>query len=213
MSNLNTELQRNIVNKGLFSLVFDIWISSSQNGYLGIILSYIDSDFNLIYKLISFEELLEAYTSLNIYTEFIDTLNSYRELTNNIISITRDNASNNNTFISIFKKNTTNKSLYDIRCSAHILNLVIQDILQDYILNKKAENDINSYSNSIITSNNTTTDNTNNNNIDSNITITAKIRKIATLIKYTQENKKLFLEGIISLNYNITRIPLDNVTR
>ena len=125
LSNLNTKLQRNVVNKGLFSLVFDIWTSSSQNSYLGIILSYIDSDFNLIYKLISFEELLEAYTSLNIYTEFIDTLNSYRELTNNIISITRDNASNNNTFISIFKKNTTNKSLYNIRCLAYILNLVV----------------------------------------------------------------------------------------
>ena len=88
-------------------------------------------------------------------------------------------------------------------------------------MNKKAENDINSYSNSILV-NNTITDNiSNNNNIDSNIIITTKLRKLATLIKYTQENKKLFLEGInkyknegiIPLNYNITRIPLDNATR
>jgi len=217
LSNLNTELQRNILNKGLFSLTFDIWTSSSQKSYLGIILSYIDNDFNLIYKLIGFEELLEVHSGLNIYTEFINIINSYQELSNNIISITRDNASNNNTFISIFKRNTTNKAVYDIRCSAHILNLVVQDILQDYLLNKKAENDINSYSDSII--NNTA--NTINPDTNSNITITAKLRKLATHIKYTQENKKLFLEGInkyknegiIPLNYNITRIPLDNLTR
>jgi len=47
------------------------------------------------------------------------------ELSDNIFNITRDNASNNNSFISIFKKNTNNKALFDIKCAAHIINLVV----------------------------------------------------------------------------------------
>ncbi|KAI8622836.1 hypothetical protein F5Y19DRAFT_468980 [Xylariaceae sp. FL1651] len=51
--------------------------------------------------------------------------------------------------------------------------------------------------------------------------ITFKLRKLITSIKYTQENRKLFKEGIekykregfILLNYNKTIIPLDNKTR
>jgi hypothetical protein len=65
------------------------------------------------------------------------------------------------------------------------------------------------------------TDNIINPNINLNTIITAKLRKLAILIKYTQKNKKLFLkginkyknEGIIPLSYNITRIPLNNITR
>ena len=144
------------------------------------------------------------------YTEFNKILNSITGLNvNNIISITRDNASNNNSFINIYK----NKAIiYDIRCTAHILNLIIQDILQDYILNVTAEKAIIEF-----------TDNINNNTIinTTSDSIITKIRKLATLVKYTQENRKLFIEdidkykkeGIIPSNYNINRIPLDNSTR
>ncbi|KAH8892228.1 hypothetical protein GQ53DRAFT_619355, partial [Thozetella sp. PMI_491] len=51
--------------------------------------------------------------------------------------------------------------------------------------------------------------------------LTNKIRRIATLIKYTQENQQLFneaynkykKEGKIPATYNIKQIPLDNTTR
>ena len=88
------------------------------------------------------------------------------------------------------------------------MNIIVQDILSDYILHSQ-----NGY---II-------DDSENNSNDSNnkISTITKVRKIATLIKYTTENRKLLLEGVdkykkeglIPFNYNKTRIPLDNATR
>ena len=104
---------------------------------------------------------------------------------------------------------TKNDTINDIRYSAHILNIIIQDILTNSILHSKT--------NYIIDNNDS-----NNSNINiKDLSITTKIRKLITLIKYTTENKKLLLEGIekykkeglIPSNYKKNRIPLDNATR
>ena len=50
---INNEFDLNMKTYGSFSLTFDIWTSNIQIVYLGIIVSYIDSDFKLNYKLIS----------------------------------------------------------------------------------------------------------------------------------------------------------------
>src|SRR5262249_57248483 len=120
---------------GTFSLIFDIWTSNNLNSFFGIILSYINTDFKLRYKLIGFHNLTENHTGLYLYNEFINILNEYQCLNvittnSNILSITRDNASNNNKFIK--KLRDKNKAFTDIRCIAHILNLVVQDILSNY---------------------------------------------------------------------------------
>jgi hypothetical protein len=108
----------------------------------------------------------------------------------NILSFTRDNATNNDKFLStILLKNPTIKPIYDIRCISHILNIVVRDILKEYLLQLAAEIELSNYTNTI------TNINTINNNII-NKGITNKCRRIATLIKYTFENKTLFLEGI-----------------
>jgi hypothetical protein len=211
--NLLNDLRLNIESNGTFSLIFDLWTSNNQNAYFGIILAYINTDFKLKYKLIGFEYLTESHTAEYIYVEFLRILTNYKFLniisTSNtsILSITRDNASNNNKFISTLQ--AKNDTINDIRCSAHILNIIVQDILTDYILHSKTD---------YIIENN----DSNESNINiKDIFITTKIRKLATLIKYTIENKKLLIEGIekykkeglIPSNYKKTRIPLDNVTR
>ncbi len=73
--------------------------------YLGIILIYIDNDYKLNYKFIGFYELTESHTGIYIYNTFIDILNEYSDLKfKNLLNITRDNASNNDTFIETMKK-------------------------------------------------------------------------------------------------------------
>ena len=55
----------------------------------------------------------------------------------NILSIIQDNASNNTTFIdTIIKNNSSIKPvlLYNIYYTAYILNLVVKDILKEYLL-------------------------------------------------------------------------------
>ena len=77
---INNDLRQNIIFNGTFSLVFDIWTLNSQTAYIGIIISYINSDFKLIYKLISFEELKERYTGIYIYYKFRNILKDYPAL-------------------------------------------------------------------------------------------------------------------------------------
>jgi hypothetical protein len=60
-----------------------------------------------------------------------------------VTSLIRDNASNNNTFIEDFKDNYSHLSYNDfnkdIRCLAHIINLVAQDILKDYLASEATD--------------------------------------------------------------------------
>ncbi len=168
------------------------------------------------YRFIGFHELTESHTGIYIYNTFINILNEYFNLKfNNILSIIRDNASNNDIFIKTIKKQK--KTFYDIRCTAHIINLVVQTILRDYILNTKSKKNIIEYINEFI--------NNEDNDIyifDNNLdNIIIKLRKLINLIKYIQENRKLLFEGIekykregvISSDYNVIHIPLDNTTR
>jgi hypothetical protein len=202
------QIQQNIKNDGSFSLTFDIWTSNSQTAFMGIILTFIDIDFKLQYKLIGFNELTESHTGLYIFEEFTKLLNEYN--IKNILTITRDNASNNDKFIDLFK--AKNKTLYDIRCAAHIINIITQTILKDYILNNQTEKAISEYTDRL---------NENTNENENNDIVTTKLRKLVVLIKYNLENRKLLIEGIekykkegiIPSNYNTTRIPLDNATR
>jgi hypothetical protein len=196
-STFNTELQKNIDKNGRFSITFDLWTSNvNQIQIFGIIIIFIDEYFKLNYKLIGFDELNEIHTGKYIYTEFSNIINDFPAIKNNILSFTRDNASNNDKFIEYYKTNT-NSNIYDIRCVSHILNLVVNDILREYLLKTK------------------------NNTTNTNLNITSKIRRISTILKYNTEPKKLFYEGIqkykndgiIPSNYNITLIPLDNSTR
>ena len=67
----------------------------------------------------------------------------------NFFSITRDNASNNNTFLAYFKAQYQQalRSSFDndIRCASHILNIVVQDILSDYTANSTTDEFISQY--------------------------------------------------------------------
>jgi hypothetical protein len=52
---------------------------------MGVIIFYINSDFNLIYKLIGFKDLNTTYTGLNMFDSFLDILADYRSINLNTI--------------------------------------------------------------------------------------------------------------------------------
>jgi hypothetical protein len=65
---LDSEIAENIKSLGSFSLTFDIWTASNQDNFLGLVLIYINSDFELIYKLIG--KLFISFIYLFIYLIF-----------------------------------------------------------------------------------------------------------------------------------------------
>ena len=79
------------------------------------------------------ENLHKKHSGENLTNSLISVLKRFN-IENSIFSITRDNASNNDTLIQVYKKySDDNNGLFhsDIRCLAHILNLVVQDILKE----------------------------------------------------------------------------------
>lgn len=66
-------------------------------------------------------------------------------------SFTRDNASNNNTFIEAFTNKYQDKTKQDfhgnIRCFAHINNIAVQTILKAFLSNSEIEEYLSFYAN------------------------------------------------------------------
>ena len=61
-------------------------------------------------------------------------------------SITRDNASNNTSFIEEFSRRNPGFQ-YDIRCTAHILNIIAGDLLKGFLSTAEIDQDILRYIN------------------------------------------------------------------
>ncbi|KAK0384767.1 hypothetical protein NLU13_7245 [Sarocladium strictum] len=215
LTKLNQLLEANNKSYGSFSLTFDIWTSRNSYSFLGIIATFLDDDFNLHYRLIAFNTLTEAHTGTYIYSQFKEAIQPYSGIeVSNIFSFTRDNASNNNTFIEAFKDHYSELSYKeftrDIRCIAHIINLVAQEILRDYLASENTEIELSLYirSQSQYEEPDLTTSN-----------IINRLRRLASLIKYSQEPRKLLLEGLErakkegNLEHKKTTIPLDMPTR
>ncbi|KAI5460210.1 hypothetical protein BGZ63DRAFT_321932, partial [Mariannaea sp. PMI_226] len=102
--------------------------------------------------------------------------------------------------------------------NSHILNIVAQDILKEFLSTNSSELELSNYINNTISLDNT---NEEKEEINTSNTIIIRLRRLISLIKYTNENKQLLEEGIekykkeglLPSNLNKKTIPLDNSTR
>ena len=128
--NIKNELK---AQKGLFSLTTDIWTSPSFIPFLCVTVHFIDSNWRLKSFLLAFRHIFGHHAGLRIYDCFKEILTEY-DLMNRVLTVTLDNASNNDTFMD---EMILNKVVIDnecqIRCFAHILNLAAQDSIQEFI--------------------------------------------------------------------------------
>ena len=121
-----------------FSLCLDIWTSKSQHAFLGITIHWINKAWTIQTKVLRLIDLRRRHTGKYIYRSLQNLLEEL-QIEKNIVSISHDNAGNNSTFIDRFidKQERTLFTLWrgNIRCLAHILNLVVQDILTTIKMN------------------------------------------------------------------------------
>ena len=121
-------------NKGTFTLCLDGWTSANNKSYLGITIHWINpKDWTLESYILRLQNLHKKHSGENLNKALINVLKEFN-IQNNIFCITRDNAYNNDTLIKDFKEyNKANNGLFysDIRCIAHIINLIVQDILKE----------------------------------------------------------------------------------
>ncbi|KAL4615970.1 hypothetical protein ACB092_07G165400 [Castanea dentata] len=120
-------------HSGRFCLTSDLWTLRNKLGFLSLTIHYIDSNWNLNKRVISFKMLESPHTEYNI-ANFITKELQYWGITDKIFSITLDNVTNNDT-AEMFLKEKLSLSLhgilFQIRCCAHILNIIVQDGLSN----------------------------------------------------------------------------------
>ena len=119
------------------ALSLDLWTSKNNLPILGIIGHWLTEDFQYRERVLDFIELHGVHSGENLATAILSTLSDL-DLQSKLISITGDNASNNEVMASelyLMLKESNQKIQFCgvdsyIRCLAHILNLIVKDILR-----------------------------------------------------------------------------------
>lgn len=134
------------LNCSTIALSLDVWTSSNSKSILGVIGHWLTAEFEYKVRVLDFVELIGSHTGENI-AEILQKLLMELRIGHKLLTITADNASNNETmmselFFGLQEKLTTDdieffemkplrfrgKDSY-IRCLAHVLNLIVGDIL------------------------------------------------------------------------------------
>ena len=121
---------------GRVCLTFDCWTACTNIGYISLTAHYVDKDWKLKSKILSFAHMQPSHTGHDLALMVLEFLKDWG-IERKIFSITLDNASSNDNMQNMLKEHLClsnslllNGEFFHIRCSAHILNLIVQDGLK-----------------------------------------------------------------------------------
>ncbi|KAF7835652.1 zinc finger BED domain-containing protein RICESLEEPER 2-like [Senna tora] len=132
---------------GRISITSDLWSSISTDEYMVVTTHYIDDEWNLQKKVLSFTHVPPPRTGALLAERLYGLLREWG-IEKKIFLITLDNASYNDVLVNVLKKYPSlgcslpcNGDFFHIRCGAHILNLIVQEGLKviDHALHKIRE--------------------------------------------------------------------------
>lgn len=122
--------------RGRVCLTSDCWTACSNEGYISLTAHYVDMNWKLQNKILAFAHMEPPHSGRDLALKVLEMLDDWG-IEKKFFSITLDNASANNSMANFLKEHLglSNSLLLDgeffhIRCSAHILNLIVQDGLK-----------------------------------------------------------------------------------
>uniref|UniRef100_A0A8R7QME6 BED-type domain-containing protein n=1 Tax=Triticum urartu TaxID=4572 RepID=A0A8R7QME6_TRIUA len=115
------------------SLTTDLWTSNQTISYMCVVAHYIDEDWKMQTRVLAFIELDPPHSG-NVIADALYVCVTEWKIENKIMSVTLDNASNNDGAVDALKAKFLvrrgadfDAQYFHVRCCAHILNLVVQD--------------------------------------------------------------------------------------
>ncbi|KAJ1694106.1 hypothetical protein LUZ63_010804 [Rhynchospora breviuscula] len=113
------------------SFTSNIWTSSGSLGYLCVTAHWIDKEFRFQKRIIALKQIPYPHTGQAV-AHLIEKIWNDWKFDDKIFAITLNNSSVNDNVVGLLKKKLGNKMLFSgshmhMRCSAHILNIIVQD--------------------------------------------------------------------------------------
>ena len=115
------------------SIALDYWTSPFSQAFMAVTGYFVDNDWEYRDVLPGFEPLHGSHTGSNLSSVVISILEEY-QITDRILSITTDNATNNNTIINSIQEEIKIQGIGDTRvfripCLAHMIQLSLNRLL------------------------------------------------------------------------------------
>ncbi|KAJ1689773.1 hypothetical protein LUZ63_013928 [Rhynchospora breviuscula] len=127
------EIKKLFRNTSRISLTSDCWTSNTTVGYMSLTTHYVDAEWKLQKRIISFIDLSPPHSGQVLADGILECIMKW-SIQDKIGSITLDNASNNDRAATILMSNFQERGklhfdglFFHVKCCAHILNLVVQD--------------------------------------------------------------------------------------
>jgi hypothetical protein len=146
------EQQQSVLSKlpegSRISIALDCWTSPFNQAFMAISGYFIDQDWNYYEVLLGFEHLHGSHTGDNLSETVIQILQAHG-IADRVLSITTDNASNNNTMMTGVQEKMqslvlSGTSIFRVPCIAHVIQLSLQQLLgklKAVPVNKEAESE------------------------------------------------------------------------
>uniref|UniRef100_J3KUK2 BED-type domain-containing protein n=1 Tax=Oryza brachyantha TaxID=4533 RepID=J3KUK2_ORYBR len=117
----------------MISLTCDLWTSNQNLCYMAVVTHYIDRNWSMQCRVLNFMELDPPHTGNVIGQDIFECLAEWK-IEGKIITITLDNASNNDVALQNLKAKLSatrlsvfNAIYFHVCCCAHIINLIVND--------------------------------------------------------------------------------------
>jgi hypothetical protein len=132
------EQQKSILQKlplnAKLSIALDCWTSPFRQAFMAITGYFLDQYWQYQEVLLGFEPLSGSHTGVNLSDMVLKILQQHK-ITDRVLTVTTDNASNNNTMVASIQESlqslelSNSSTIMRIPCIAHIIQLSLNDLL------------------------------------------------------------------------------------
>lgn len=140
------ERQRGVLQKlptdGKLSVALDCWTSPFQQAFIAVTAYFLDNNWNYREILLGFQPLHGTHSGVNLSAILLELLQKH-QITDRVLAITTDNASNNSTMMSSIQDSIqtleigNDTTIIKVPCLAHVIQLSLKQLLRQMKANPK----------------------------------------------------------------------------